>query len=214
MKLDLGKLWRLVDDERSSSSLQKLPSSIFEEIERYINELQEEMRDLEGKRRAYLEDELKTARIKAEELFERRIFKVVGLAASRLSQMPANLLVHEEDLYKDLVNQIEALRSRILGGVIGEKSGKKEDVAEPESSAKKRFIRGNDTILDSSSIMRVLKDIPVFMGVHNGKSREYSLKKEDIVVLPRFHAEGLCKKKAAIEIDISKGEYHEDAKEN
>jgi len=214
MKLDLGKLWRLVDDERSSSAPQKLPTSIYGEIERYIDELQEEMRDIEGKRRAYLEDELKTARIKTEEMFERRIFKVAGLAASRLGQMPANLLVHEERLYNDLVNQIGVLRSEILGGVVGENALVKDDVAESVKSVKKSFIKGDDTILDSSSIMRVLKDIPVFMGVHNGKSREYSLKKEDIVVLPRFHAEGLCKKKAAIEIDIFKGEDHEDAKED
>ncbi|MCW7076533.1 MAG: hypothetical protein OCU18_04475 [Candidatus Syntrophoarchaeum sp.] len=213
MSMDLAKLWRLVDDERNSSSLQKLPPTVYEQIATYIHELQEEMRDLEGKRRVYLEDELKTARIKSEELFERRIFKVVGLASSRLNQIPENLLSHEERLYSEVVGQIEGLRSKILKGIFGEARKEKGDL-DSEGRFKKSFIKGDDSILVNFSIVRVLSDIPVFMGVHNGKSREYSLKREDIVVLPRSHAEGLCKKKAAVEIDISKGEVYEDAKED
>lgn len=213
MAMDLSKLWRLVDDERSSSTLQKLPPSIYDQIGRYVYELKDELSDLEGKRRVYLEDELKTARIKSEELFERRIFKVVGLASSRLSQMPANLLPDEELLYSDLFGKIDALRSEVLKGIFGEGQEEREDEGE-NSGVKKSFIRSEDTILVNFSIVRVLKDIPVFMGAHDGKSREYSLKREDIVVLPRFHAEGLCKKKAAVEINLRKGEVHEDAKEN
>ncbi|HEC56447.1 MAG TPA: hypothetical protein ENI32_00955 [Candidatus Syntrophoarchaeum butanivorans] len=197
--MDLGKLWRFVDDERSSSTLQRLPASVYDEIRRYIHELEGEIRELEGKRRMYLEDELRTARIKVEELFEKRIFKVAGLASSRLKQMPENLLPHEEDLYKDLVERIEALRGRVLGPIL--RKGEDE----------KSFIRGDDSIMDNFTIVRVLKDIPVFMGVYNGKSREYSLKKEDIVILPRSHAEGLCKKKVAIEVEIPGGEDDEDA---
>ncbi|HDM36619.1 MAG TPA: hypothetical protein ENG09_05140 [Candidatus Syntrophoarchaeum butanivorans] len=197
--MDLGKLWRFVDDERSSSTLQRLPASVYDEIRRYIHELEEEIRELEGKRRMYLEDELRSARIKVEELFEKRIFKVASLASSRLKQMPENLLPHEEDLYKDLVERIEALRGRVLGPIL--RKGEDE----------KSFIRGDDSIMDNFTIVRVLKDIPVFMGVYNGKSREYSLKKEDIVILPRSHAEGLCKKKVAIEVEIPGGEDDEDA---
>ncbi len=197
--MDLGKLWRFVDDERSSSTLQRLPASVYDEIRRYIHELEGEIRELEGKRRMYLEDELRTARIKVEELFEKRIFKVASLASSRLKQMPENLLPHEEDLYKDLVERIEALRGRVLGPIL--RKGEDE----------KSFIRGDDSIMDNFTIVRVLKDIPVFMGVYNGKSREYSLKKEDIVILPRSHAEGLCKKKVAIEVEIPGGEDDEDA---
>ena len=197
--MDLGKLWRFVDDERSSSTLQRLPASVYDEIRRYIHELEGEIRELEGKRRMYLEDELRSARIKVEELFEKRIFKVASLASSRLKQMPENLLPHEEDLYKDLVERIEALRGRVLGPIL--RKGEDE----------KSFIRGDDSIMDNFTIVRVLKDIPVFMGVYNGKSREYSLKKEDIVILPRSHAEGLCKKKVAIEVEIPGGEDDEDA---
>ncbi|MDY6764951.1 MAG: hypothetical protein SV377_04575 [Halobacteria archaeon] len=72
------------------------------------------------------------------------------------------------------------------------KAGQHHDEGNPVSA------QGNNATQDGYTTVRVLDDLPEFMGTDG---RSYSLSKEDVVVLPEKNANVLCEKEAAVKID-------------
>ena len=65
-------------------------------------------------------------------------------------------------------------------------------------------LRGVETVdicaPDGYTIVRVLKNIPTFVGTD---SHHYTLAKNDVVTLPDLHAKVLCKRRAVLPVEIS-----------
>ena len=71
--MNLEELWKILDKERSSSALQKLPNNFYEQVSEYILELKNERgrTDRDDPKAALIEDELNTARIRIESIFNK-----------------------------------------------------------------------------------------------------------------------------------------------
>ncbi len=175
--LSYAKLRNIEQKEKSSATLTEVGADFYRMANNFINELEERMEEEKIKNPSsnkifLIADELRNAKRLLESIFERREKKIVlsALSAVRGGRgMPENLTREEKIFYEALLNLLKENRKRIF------------------ESNKKEFL-----------IVRVIKDIPQFMG---SDMKKYSLKKEDVISLPYDVAQLLIKRGAAEEIN-------------
>ncbi|WP_435095268.1 hypothetical protein [Halarchaeum sp. P4] len=117
--------------ERTSDGLQDLRDSFYQEVADYIAELRERRQqaadaadDPFGDDEVQsLTDEIETAEQVAEAIYERRMGKIVkqaSLSAAGMGSEATGLTEEERALYTDLVERIEANKTRVLDVLAGE----------------------------------------------------------------------------------------------
>ncbi|MHC1585352.1 MAG: DNA replication complex subunit Gins51 [Candidatus Syntropharchaeia archaeon] len=190
--MDFEELRRIFDNEKKSSELQIIPKDFYNQVKEYIQELKKEEDKSDKKRKRFIRDEIKNAEMKVKNIFSRRIGKIL-LFASSSKKMPEGLIPEEEKIYNRIVECIEDCRKKVLLPIFecGERGDEKVDIKKENIEQKKH--------MEGKTVVRVICDIPTFMGIDG---RSYTLKKEDVVVLPDANAEVLCKRNAAIEVKI------------
>jgi len=109
--------------EEQSSEIKPLYPDFFKEIENYIQEIDDEIREIgnpyaiESK---LLEDELQSALTDIDIIFMRRVKKVTSLATSRAfaqshTAVPTQSLTEDEkELYNLIYNSIKNMQSKII----------------------------------------------------------------------------------------------------
>jgi DNA replication factor GINS len=139
--MNLDDLRDAQDRERSSNDLQDLPDSFYADVAEYVEDLKERrdaaadraddpFEDSEVRR---LTDEIDTARQVAEELYEKRVGKIIkraSFAATGSGGDEAGLTAEERALYDDLVDTIAANKDHVLDVVAGD-----ADPPAPDSTA-------------------------------------------------------------------------------
>ena len=123
--MNLDELRSVQSKERQKDSLQNLRPSFYQEVGEYIAELEAE-RDRAAERAddpfsspevSRLTDEIETAKDVVEAIYERRMGKLVKQASLAAAGMAANdegLTAEEGDLFDDLVDRIDANKTRVL----------------------------------------------------------------------------------------------------
>ena len=209
--MDVEKLWEILYRERNTSSLQELSDRFCEEVRAYIARLEAEKRDADETRRGFLEDEMRNARMKVEDIIRRRIGKIIRLASSGMDTPPKGMLDEEREIFQAVKSQVEAGRARIFAYIFGEPA-----LNESESKRGERAERHSDTEHDNANkhsnqyidmeMVRVLENIPTFMGIDG---RIYKVGKEDVIMLPKTNAEILCNRGVAMRFEAYKRERGE-----
>jgi DNA replication factor GINS len=207
--MDREKLWEILYKERNTASLQELPGNFYEEVRQYFERLMAERSDADEKRGEFLEDEIRNARTKVEDIIRRRIGKIVKLASSGMKAAPKGMLEEEERIFEGVKNQVEEGKERLFALMLGEQEsesegrrgerGAKEEPSEQILKTGKRLPAGNRD--EELQILRILEDIPTFMGIDG---RIYRVKKEDVIMVPKTNAEILCKRGVAVRIEGEK----------
>ncbi|AGB37624.1 DNA replication complex subunit Gins51 [Natronococcus occultus] len=138
--MNLDELRSVQSKERQKDSLQNLRPSFYQEVGEYIAELEDE-RDRAAEQAddpfsspevSRLTDEIETAKDVVEAIYERRMGKLVKQASLAAAGMAANddgLTAEEADLFDDLVDRIDANKTRVLDvleGVEAESEGVSE----------------------------------------------------------------------------------------
>jgi len=207
--MDIEKLWEILYKERNTASLQELPENFCEEVCEYIGKLEREKGEADERRVELLEDEIRNARMKVEDIVRRRIGKIVKLASSGMKTAPKGMLEEEERIYECVKSQVEAGKERIFSLILGEKQSEREGRG-GETSAKKepsvRVLKTDESLPprnrnEELHIVRILEDIPTFMGTDG---RIYRVRKEDVIMLPKTNAEILCKRGVAVRFEGEK----------
>lgn len=123
--MNIDELRSVQSKERQTDSLQHLRASFYEDVSAYISDL-ERARDSEAAtvddpfadpEVRQLTDEIETAREVVEAIYNRRLGKLVKRASLAAADMPTDedgLTAEEQELYADLVDRIEANKSRVL----------------------------------------------------------------------------------------------------
>ena len=211
--MDIEKFWEILYRERNTASLQELPDSFCEEVREYIKKLEEEKREVDIKRSELVEDEIRNARMKVEDIIKRRIGKIVKLASSGMKAAPKGMLEEEEKIFEGVKSHVEEGKERIFALILGEKEGESEREEKREKEAEelaeatlKEVEKTTSSVLEKSRseelhIVRILEDIPTFMGIDG---RIYKVKKEDVIMLPNTNAEILCKRGVAVRFEGEK----------
>ena len=222
--MDIEKLWELLHKERNTASLQVLPETFHEDVREYLKKLEDEKTEVGGDRgrSELVEDEIRNARMKAEDIIQRRIGKIVKLASSGMETQPKQMLEEEAKIFEGVKNYVAQGKERLFALLSSEDEGaiKSEGIRENEREEQKqqddaetveqRFKQveqpysaenGNQNEKEEMHIVRILEDIPTFMGIDG---EIYNVGKEDVIMLPKTNAEILCRRGVAVRIKKEK----------
>jgi DNA replication factor GINS len=129
--MDLDQLQSVRDRERQTDKLQQLRDSFYADAAELIADLREE-RDraaseaadpFDDPRVGRLTDQIDTAEQTVEAIYEKRVGKLVKAASFAAADLPAEtegMTTEEQDLFDDLVADIQANRQRVLEVLAGE----------------------------------------------------------------------------------------------
>ncbi len=204
---------KLRDERKTRSKLVSLESDFYDKVAEQIRELEDEKRrieDIYSTKYAILEDELKTDRKAIENIVERRTAKIINQASLHSSSKPKeqrevdSMTRGEREFYNELLQLMTRYRSELMDRIFS----KKEKQAVPlcpqvfqENEPKETGLEGKKDISKEYIVVRLLKDIPTFVGADG---RNYTLDKEDVAVLSVVNAKALINRNAAIQISVKK----------
>jgi DNA replication factor GINS len=229
--MDIETLGAVLRKEKDTGSLQELPGDFCEDVSIYLKSLEEERKEADERWNERVEDEIRSATGKVEDIVRRRIGKIVKLASSGMKTLPKGMLEEEERIFGGVKRYVDEGKERIVALMMGEgeQEGKREGVREEvEVKVKEKDKEKEEEREDSSwhilksteptpakdrdedlHIVRILEDIPTFMGTDG---RIYKVKREDVIMLPKTNAELLCKRGVAERFEgkeENKGGVHE-----
>lgn len=176
-ELSYQKLRSIEQRERQSPNLLNIGSTFYASAFQYIKgletRLEEERKENPSSRKVVLvADELRNAKRIWESIMERREKKIIQAALSAArggTALPSSLTHQEKRFYEKIVALLVDNRKTIFEG-------------------------GEKNTMERGIVIRVLEDIPRFVAKD---MKKYSLKKEDVLVLPKDIAEILIKKEVA-----------------
>lgn len=209
--MSLEDIVMMLTKERELDELQDIGDAFYDDAAGYIRKLEAARNEATNYREAdMLSDELKNARMVLEGIFDRRRSKIIYAAmnvASGIQMDIKGLTAREKPMFDGIVAALEEGRTGVLipvlepgrpqvpaKNILGETTTKEKPIEKPTDP---------DHIDEGRMLVKVLKDIPRFVGVDG---RHYKLSGEDVVALPRANALVLCNKNVAIPLQNSQGE--------
>ena len=178
-------LRKIQQQEKNSPLLTKIDRNFYQKFSEYLKNLQRIAEKEENSQKIKLfDDEIQNTKKIAFNIYELREKKIIQAALSKVRGGKPdlkNLLEIEKRLYDSLVKQIIVSREEILE----QKLEKKTDVkSAPETGKKEKKSNTN-------AIVRVTQDTPEFVGTN---MKTYSLRKDDVLTLPKEMSEPLLKR--------------------
>lgn len=206
--MDLEDLRLIQANERRSKGLQMLERSFYEKIGAYIGALEDKRHDANDSSVMMADNELRNAKSVVDDIFKRRIGKVIKMATTKafgLDIHPEGATSVELELFEQLVDLIRKDKSRMDSAVFRkgaqakpkEGPGKNNATESSLSHGRMKLNTKRKNIGKDFTIVRILKDIPVFMGA-DGHS--YKLSEQDVAALPKINAKALCGRNVAEDI--------------
>ena len=210
--MKLENLRKIQDAERGSKNLSKMDSRFYTEVKDYLYKLLEEKkRSSDQNYFLMIEDEIKTAKSKLSGIYDRRFFKVMEQAfiRSRNPEVEGDnmdlMTAEEQQVYHEILRVFSEHREHLILPLLNLDNIKQvSNASNIESGIKK----DKGYINKDFVMIRIIEDIPPFVGI-DGKT--YTLKGEDMIVLPKKNGEVLLKRGKAIEITIQEVMDYEDA---
>ncbi len=208
--MDFEDLRLIQANERRSKGLQMLERSFYEKIGAYIGVLEDKRRDTGDSNVMMADNELRNAKSVVDDIFKRRIGKVIKMATIKafgLDIHPEGATSVELELFEQLVDLIKKDKSR-MDSAISRKGAqaKPKEYMGKDSTTESSLLHGRvklntkrKNIGEDFTIVRILKDIPIFMGA-DGHS--YKLSDQDVVALPKINAKALCGRNVAEGITV------------
>jgi len=178
-------LRKIQQQEKTFPLLTKIYRDFYQKFSEYLKNLQRIAEKEENSQKIKLfDDEIQNTKKIAFNVYELREKKIIQAALSKVRGGKPdlkNLLEIEKRLYDSIVKQIIVSREEILE----QKLEKKTDVkSAPETGKKEKKSNTN-------AIVRVTQDTPEFVGTN---MKTYSLRKDDVLTLPKEMSEPLLKR--------------------
>ena len=209
--MDIETLGAVLRKEKDTGSLQELPGDFCEDVSTYLKSLDEEKKEADERWSERVEDEIRSATGKVEDIVRRRIGKIVKLASSGAKTPSKGMLAEEERIFEGVKRYVDEGKEQLFALMMGEgrQAGEPEGVRKGGKRKEKEEAAGEEAswhIFKSTEptpvkdrdedlhIVRILEDIPTFMGTDG---RIYKVKREDVIMLPKTNAEILCKRGVA-----------------
>ncbi|HDS45121.1 MAG TPA: DNA replication complex GINS family protein [Methanomicrobia archaeon] len=137
--MDIEQLWGILHKERSMATLQELPDGFCEDVGRYIGQLAAEKCAVDERRAELVEDEIRNARMKVEDIVRRRIGKIVKLASSGSRTLPRGMLAAEEEIFTGVKRHVDEGKERLLALMLDQRGS----AASAAQSELKRSVQEN-----------------------------------------------------------------------
>lgn len=186
-KISYKTLRRIQQGEQTSSVLTKITMNFYQELSSYVKNLEKSVEnEMNSQKLKLFSDEIQNTKKIANSIYELREKKIVQAALSTVrggTPDLRNLLEIEKKLYDTLVEQITVSRREILEESSAS-SSKKHRVPSP-------VVEQSKNEPNTNPIVRVVEDTPEFVGTD---MKTYSLRKEDVLTLPKEMSDPLLKK--------------------
>lgn len=192
------------------TKLSQLDPDFFETVLRQIGELESEKSGAEpdSKKDEDITEQLEVVIGQVRDIMHVRMYKIIRIASSQSvkrdkSDPPAMTHV-EVKFYNALLSLMTAWRQDRLEQVLGKRQNKKvtgiatprKEPEKPEDPKENKKDVSKDFI-----VLRLLRNVPTFVGMDE---RNYTLAKEDVVMVPSVNAKALIMRKAAVQIVMKK----------
>ena len=140
--MDIEQLWGILHKERSMAALQELPEGFCEDVGSYIAQLKTEKSAVDERRAELVEDEIRNARMKVEDIVRRRIGKIVKLASSGSRTPPRGMLDVEEEIFEGVRRHVDGGKERLLDLMLDQRgSTASEAQSEPEKTVQETVLK-------------------------------------------------------------------------
>jgi len=137
--MDIERLWEILDRERRTRSLQALPENFCEEVRAYLRRLEEAFSAAEDeRRREFLRDERRNARMRVEDIVRLRVGKIVKIASSGSKTVPKGMLPAEREIYIAVRTQVEDYMRKMLAELFGKEAGEEASHARTLTKKEKK----------------------------------------------------------------------------
>lgn len=193
--------------ERSTPVLTDLDNDFYTNIQKYFLDLKNYLNsESDEHKKKLLDEEIVNTKKIINNIYEQREKKILLTAISKArggNPDFKNMVDIEKKFFDSILNLINNFRNNIL-----EKQKTKDDKKEKQEIKK---IKSENTIMNNKNeikivtnanlnpIIRVIKDIPNFVGTD---TKNYNLKKGDIVSLPKDMQEMLEKRKVVEKLEF------------
>ncbi len=193
--------------ERSTPVLTDLDNDFYTNIQKYFLDLKNYLNsESDEHKKKLLDEEIVNTKKIINNIYEQREKKILLTAISKArggNPDFKNMVDIEKKFFDSILNLINNFRNNIL-----EKQKTKDDKKEKQEIKK---IKSENTIMNNKNeikivtnanlnpIIRVIKDIPNFVGTD---TKNYNLKKGDIVSLPKDMQEMLIKRKVVEKLEF------------
>ena len=194
--------------EKNSPILTDLDDDFYTNLEKYLLDLKTRLNSEsnENKNKLLEEEILNTKKI-ITNIYEHREKKILLTAISKArgaSPDIKNMAEVEKVFFDSILSMINKFRDEILSNKKTFNTNKTEqEFEEPESKeAESEEIKDETKILkknNSNPITRVIKDMPAFVGTD---TKNYTLKKNDVVSIPEDMQEMLSKRKVVEKLEL------------
>lgn len=196
---DIMTLFRV---EYRSQQLTKVDPAVYQKMSAYIRSLRKEnekeiAENPNSPASMMLSDQLKKSTDKAKRVYELRQRKIALLALRKVAgdnPETGNLTPDELVLFSSLVSVLTAHRDKNADlDSHNYRTSDRDTVAAPEAPVEDEAVVTRNDSADNGSengfaLVRVMEDVPTFAGV----DRDYTLRKEDVVSLPKSVADALA----------------------
>ena len=208
-KVDFERITKVYREESSKKPLVSLEQDFYDLANEYLQKLEQEAANAAsenptGPKTQFLQDELRKAKKRIEQIYQYRERKIALLAQSSVSGVEIEikgLTTQDSALLKDLITVLQNARKDVFKEVESpkkevelppmKKETTKEEIAEPSSTPSKPQ-RNIVTIY-------VAEDVPPFAGI----DVTYNLKKEDVVSMPKEYGDVLVKRGKAKYVEMN-----------
>ena len=182
--VDFERVTKVYREESSKKTLSRLEPDFYGKLAVYLKGLERKATEAVAKspnspQAMLLQDELRKVLKKRDQIFQYRERKIALLASLRASGGEADisgLATPEAELFDRLVGLLKQAREVAFGAAMAPAPGPATATPSPPPPAPKDLV-----------VVHVLEDIPSFAGI----DAKYTLKKEDVVTLPRAIAKVL-----------------------
>jgi DNA replication initiation complex subunit (GINS family) len=187
--------------EKSSPVLTDLQTSFYEDVKKYLSDLNSRLNgESDSKKIKLLEEEIANTNKIILGIYEHREKKIILAAISKArggEPNLKNLLDVEQEFFESVSGLINNFRGSFLDGKKKPEKTKTEDLEDKypkeEKVEKKTFTNNNNPVV------RVTGDVPEFVGTD---TKKYTLRKNDIVSMPEDMQKMLSKRGVVEKLDL------------
>lgn len=188
-EINYKTLRKIQESEKKFPMLSSIDKNFYISLSAYLDNLKKRMRnESSSQKRLLLEDEINNTIRIITSIYEYREKKILLATISKSrSGKPniKNLVDVEKNLFDSIFRLTSQMRKNILNVDFGEIS------EEGNKVNRKNEEDGSDIIVNSKSIVRVIHNMPKFIGTD---TKEYNLREGDVLSLPKDMIDMLSKR--------------------
>ncbi len=195
-------LRKIQQTEKASPAISNIHSDFYGDLQNYISSIKERLQNKDSENiQELLIDEIKNTKKIATSIYEQREKKILLAATSKArggNPNLKNLTPMERNLFDSVLELM--VKSRIKAFEGDENNSLEKGMAETEKTIEENIENipeENKIISNKNPIVAVIKDMPEFVGTD---TKNYNLKKGDVLSIPKDMEEMLSKRNIVKEI--------------